>query len=278
MKDAPATYGIDAQFCSGVNIKPARYFKWKPWFDRPLAVLLAIAFAPVIIVVAVVVRLSSRGGAIFYQVRTGKNGRSFTMFKFRTMSLDAEKHTGAVWCEKNDVRITRVGYWLRKLHLDELPQLWNVARGEMSFVGPRPERPEIIVNLIEHVPGYLDRLAVLPGITGLAQINLPPDQTIEDVKQKQQLDILYILTANWWLDTRAMIATGLRLFGLSDEFVFKVLQLHCDVESFPVEPGLAKGQTRIVDSSRDDLETPRSKTQAVPSEELAAVDRSYSSN
>ena len=219
------TGNLEIRYRSDVDIRPTRYFRWKGYFERPLALLLFVAFLPVMVIVGLIVKLTSRGPAIFAQVRAGRYGESFTMYKFRSMRVDAEARTGAVWCGKEDPRVTKVGRWLRKLHLDELPQLWNVIRGEMSFVGPRPERPEIITVLVDEVPGYLNRLAVKPGITGLAQINLPPDQTIDDVCRKQQLDIEYIQTANWWLDVRAMLATALRMLGISGETTIRLMHL-----------------------------------------------------
>ncbi len=219
------TYNLESRYRSDVDVRPTRYFKWKAYLERPLAALLFVLLLPIMLLIGLLVKLTSRGPAIFAQVRTGKYGEPFTMYKFRSMRVDAEARTGAVWCIQNDPRITKVGWWLRKLHLDELPQLWNVLRGEMSFVGPRPERPEIIVTLIDEIPGYLNRLSVKPGVTGLAQINLPPDETIEDVCRKQQLDIEYIQTANVWLDLRAMTATALRMIGLSGETTIRLMHL-----------------------------------------------------
>jgi lipopolysaccharide/colanic/teichoic acid biosynthesis glycosyltransferase len=148
--------------------------------------------APLIGILILLVRCTSRGPGIYSQVRVGKDGLIFTMYKLRSMRCDAEAQTGAVWAGvKHDPRMTYVGYWLRRLHLDELPQLVNVVYGHMSLVGPRPERPEFVELLAEEVPGYLDRLMVKPGITGLAQINLPPDTDLDSVRRKLVLDREY---------------------------------------------------------------------------------------
>jgi hypothetical protein len=137
------------------------------------------------------------------------------MYKLRSMRCDAEAGTGPVWAgAAADPRVTPLGYWLRVLHLDELPQLYNVARGEMSLVGPRPERPEFVSVLARKIPGYVDRLEVLPGITGLAQINLPADTDLHSVRCKLVLDQQYIRSAGVVMDVRIILCTLLRLFGL----------------------------------------------------------------
>jgi hypothetical protein len=142
------------------------------------------------------------------------------------MRLDAETGTGPVWTSgKRDPRITPLGRILRSLHLDELPQLFNVLRGEMSLIGPRPERPEFVVVLAEEIPGYMNRLAVLPGITGLAQINLPPDTDLDSVRPKQILDLDYIRTAGPWLDLRMLLCTLLRLVGISGARAMRLMRV-----------------------------------------------------
>ena len=131
----------------------------------------------------------------------------FRMYKIRTMRRDAEAHTGPVWTKTKDPRITRIGRILRKLHLDELPQLLNVMRGEMSLVGPRPERPEFVEVLAEEIPGYMDRVLVCPGVTGLAQVNLPPDTDLKSVRRKLLLDRQYVAEAGLLLDVRLFLCT-----------------------------------------------------------------------
>jgi hypothetical protein len=136
------------------------------------------------------------------------------MFKIRTMYRDAESVSGPVWCKPRDSRITPLGKLLRVLHLDELPQLINVARGEMDLIGPRPERPIFVAKLQQAIPNYTARLQVLPGVTGLAQINLPPDETMECVRKKLVLDCAYIREASFFLDLRILACTFLRMFAV----------------------------------------------------------------
>ena len=141
------------------------------------------------------------------------------------MYEDAESDGVAKWAAQRDNRITPVGAFLRKTHLDELPQLWNVVRGEMSLTGPRPERPSICEKLALHIDDYYRRTAIKPGVTGLAQINLEPDRSIDDVRRKQCLDLHYIENANAWLDLRMLVATVMRMFGLRGAFVMKFMGL-----------------------------------------------------
>jgi hypothetical protein len=136
------------------------------------------------------------------------------MFKLRTMSCDAEATTGPVWSAREDPRTTPIGKIIRSLHLDELPQLINVMRGDMALVGPRPERPEFVELLVDEIPGYLNRLSVLPGITGLAQIHLPPDESVDCVRRKLILDLHYIETATPLVDVRVMICSLFRIMGV----------------------------------------------------------------
>jgi lipopolysaccharide/colanic/teichoic acid biosynthesis glycosyltransferase len=176
--------------------------------------LLLVAGAPIIGLLVALVRLTSRGPGLYHQVRVGQHGRIFVMYKIRTMVEDAERSGGAQWARINDPRTTRIGRLLRKFHLDELPQLVNVVKGEMAIIGPRPERPELVHVLAQEIPGYYNRLAVLPGITGLAQINLPPDTDLQSVRRKLALDLEYIRTASLWLEWRMVCWTVLRLAGV----------------------------------------------------------------
>jgi lipopolysaccharide/colanic/teichoic acid biosynthesis glycosyltransferase len=195
---------------------PSAYFCRKTAYVRALATLLLIVLSPVTLASMALVRLTSRGPMIFRQVRVGKNGKEFNVLKIRTMYRDAESASGPVLCQPRDSRITPVGRILRFLHMDELPQLINVIRGEMCLVGPRPERPEIIAKhrLDEIVPGFNERTMVLPGVTGLAQVNLPADQGADCVKAKVQLDLEYIATANANLDLRILLCTAMRMLGV----------------------------------------------------------------
>lgn len=207
------------------QLTPPRYFAYKPFCEWLLAAFLLVPGLPLIGILVLLVRWTSPGAAIFSQRRVGRDGRVFTMYKIRSMVIDAESHTGPVWSTAGDPRITPLGYWLRKLHLDELPQLWNVLRGEMSLVGPRPERPEIADILANRIPGYGRRLAVLPGVTGLAQINLPPDSDLDSVRRKLVLDLEYANEASFLLDLRMLACTALRLVGLSGDLAMRLLLL-----------------------------------------------------
>ena len=151
-----------------------------------------ILLAPLMLVVALLIRITSPGPALFGQTRVGLNGKLFTVYKFRSMYRDAEARTGAVWATKDDPRITPLGKWLRLLRIDELPQLINVIKGEMSVVGPRPERPEFVKILNEQIPFYAQRHCVKPGITGWAQINHKYGDTLEDSLRKLEYDLYYI--------------------------------------------------------------------------------------
>jgi lipopolysaccharide/colanic/teichoic acid biosynthesis glycosyltransferase len=202
------------------------FFRTKEWLECGLGFLLLVLASPVIAALILLVRLNSRGPGIFRQNRVGKRGVVFTMYKLRSMRMDAEAATGPAWSPSGaDPRTTRLGHWLRRLHLDELPQLLNVARGEMSLVGPRPERPEFVHVLAEQIPGYLNRLMVHPGITGLAQINLPPDTDLNSVRRKLMLDCEYIRTASWWLDVRIVACTALRVLWIKGPAITRTLGL-----------------------------------------------------
>lgn len=209
-----------AQDSAGLpEIVPAPYCRWKRALDLLIAVLVLVPCLPLLLL------LAWRPG-IFRQVRVGKDGRRFIMYKIRTMRDDAEAATGAVWAKKHDPRVGRFGRILRRAHLDELPQLLNVLRGEMSLVGPRPERPEFVRVLAKNIPGYRRRLAVFPGITGLAQVNLPPDSNLDSVRRKLSLDLEYIERAGLVLDLRLLFCTFLRLLWIPG---VRVLGLHREV-------------------------------------------------
>jgi lipopolysaccharide/colanic/teichoic acid biosynthesis glycosyltransferase len=148
--------------------------------------------APIMLLVALLVRLTSKGPILYRQQRVGRNGNVFTLYKFRSMVVDAEAVSGAVWAGRDDPRITRLGRVLRKYRLDEMPQLFNVVKGDMSIVGPRPERPEFVHTLSEQIPYYRQRHCIKPGLSGWAQINYKYGDTMEDVIIKLQYDLYYI--------------------------------------------------------------------------------------
>lgn len=172
---------------------------------------------PVVLLSAALVRITSRGPAFYTQMRLGRCGKPYVIYKLRSMYHDCERFSGIRWSSKGDNRVTPFGKFLRKSHIDELPQLWNVLRGEMSLIGPRPERPELVGSLEKALPRYRDRLLVKPGLTGLAQIQLPPDSDIESVRKKLVLDRVYVNHRSLWLDLRIYVATVFYLGGVSFE-------------------------------------------------------------
>lgn len=184
------------------------YLPIKIALDYVLAVVLLAMTMPVIVLGMILVKLTSPGPAFYLQRRLGKNGRNYRIIKLRTMVQDAEAHSGPVWSQAGDPRVTWIGRILRKTHIDEFPQLFNVLLGQMSLVGPRPERPEIAATLEWEVERYSDRTLVRPGITGLAQLRLPPDSDLEGVRKKLACDLYYIKHVNPWLDVRLIFFTA----------------------------------------------------------------------
>jgi len=216
------------------KVKPTAYFSRKELAERVLAGIMLIPSSILILGLVVLVRLTSRGPGIYCQERVGRNGKRFMMYKIRTMRANAEENTGAVWSPQSDPRITLIGRILRRLHLDEFPQLFNVMRGDMSLIGPRPERPEFVEILDKKIPGYALRHKVKPGITGLAQINLPPDVNLNCVRRKLKLDLEYIGTARFSLDFRMFLCSSLALTGIPGHVSKKVLKLKRTVQLPPV--------------------------------------------
>jgi len=176
--------------------------------ELALALLFLTAALPLLVVLGILVRLESRGPAVYRQSRVGRDGVPFTLYKLRTMRADAETESGPVWTDpRGDPRVTRLGRALRMLRLDELPQLWNVVRGEMSFVGPRPERPHFVETLRRVIPYYDERHAVRPGITGWAQVKFGYGSTIEDTERKLQFDLYYLKNMSLLLDLAIVLET-----------------------------------------------------------------------
>jgi lipopolysaccharide/colanic/teichoic acid biosynthesis glycosyltransferase len=218
---------------------------------------------PLFIVVPLLIKLDSPGPVFYKQMRTGINrrrqnrhltnimpernlrrqdqrredlyGKPFYIYKFRTMAEDAERRSGAVWAMQDDPRVTTVGGWLRRLHLDELPQFWNVLRGEMSLVGPRPERPEIIRRLIVEIPDYQKRLTVKPGITGPAQICLGYDSSLDDVRRKTQLDLLYISKRSLRLQLRVLALTLFKILSSAPTIDAKLVDPYLHLERMSLQ-------------------------------------------
>lgn len=183
------------------------YEELKRSFDILFAVILGIIVLPFIPFIALVIKISSPGPVFYRQKRVGQNGKSFEIIKFRTMKRDAEKETGAIWAQENDPRITRLGKLLRKMRVDELPQLWNILKGEMSFVGPRAERPEFHDKLRVRIPFYEERYIIKPGLTGWAQINFRYGSSIDDAAEKLQYDLYYIKNRSLILDLGIILKT-----------------------------------------------------------------------
>jgi lipopolysaccharide/colanic/teichoic acid biosynthesis glycosyltransferase len=235
-------------------MRPGRswYAAAKHPIEWVLAAFLLILTSPIMLVAALVVKLTSRGPIFYSQTRLGRNGRPFFIYKIRTMNDNCEKQSGICWSTKGDPRVTVVGRFLRVSHIDELPQLWNVLRGDMSMVGPRPERPEFFPELERQVPRYRERVDVRPGITGLAQVQLPPDTDIESVRRKLAQDLCYIENLSFWLDARILASTLLQVMGLPasvGRFLF----------ALPTEKPLVPGR------GRSEQDEPNKTQQALPS-------------
>ena len=185
----------------------------KRLLDVAFSLVMLLLSVPVMILAWIAIRLESSGGAIYKQVRTGKDGRDFTIYKFRSMRSDAEKD-GVQWAATNDDRITKVGRFIRKTRIDELPQLVNILQGRMSLVGPRPERPEFNQMLHEKIPFYYLRHMIHPGLTGWAQVLYPYGASVEDAQEKLQYELFYIKNYSLWLDLSIVLKTvQVVLFG-----------------------------------------------------------------
>jgi len=196
-------------------------------FDLFFSIVILTVSAPVIIPLMILIKLDSKGPVIYKQTRVGLNrrknrknswkyeerrqdnklGTPFTIYKFRTMTTDAEARSGAVWARENDSRVTRVGRVMRKMHLDEFPQFYNVLKGEMSIIGPRPERPEFVKLLNEHLLYYYKRYDIKPGITGLAQVRYHYTSSLTDSKNKVRYDLVYLRNMGFLMDVKIMFAT-----------------------------------------------------------------------
>jgi sugar transferase (PEP-CTERM system associated) len=183
-------------------------------FDIILATVSVLILSPLFIITALAIKLDSKGPVFYKQIRLGENEKEFEMYKFRSMRPEAESHTGPVWTSEDDDRITRVGNFIRQLRIDEIPQFINVLIGNMSFVGPRPERPYFVEKLSREIPYYNMRMVVKPGITGWAQINYPYGATTEDAMEKLKYDIYYIKHISPMLDVMIILWTfRIVLFG-----------------------------------------------------------------
>jgi lipopolysaccharide/colanic/teichoic acid biosynthesis glycosyltransferase len=203
------------------------YTDLKRRVDFPLAALLLAIVSPIVLLALVLVKLTSRGPALYTQRRVGRNGDTFTIYKIRTMVQDSEPN-GPRWCVPGDPRVTAVGRFLRWSHLDELPQLVNVLRGDMSLIGPRPERPEIVRQLERVLPDYRRRHLTRPGLSGLAQVLNPPDSDLRSVQIKLSYDLHYISHLGLDLDLRIAVATVFHLANVPRNWIAR-----CFGFSFP---------------------------------------------
>lgn len=230
-----------------LRLKGREYARLKPLWERPASFILLALSSPLFLITALLIKLESSGPVFYSQKRVGKNrrtkdrrraseddrplpslnrrkgdrrqcdlgGKPFIIYKLRSMRTDAEQQTGAAWSTgDNDHRVTNVGYYIRKTHIDELPQLFNVLMGQMSIIGPRPERPAFIAHLADVIEGYRERLNASPGITGLAQVQQKHDESIEDVKKKLQYDREYIGNVCLLMDVRIILQTVALIFNL----------------------------------------------------------------
>ena len=194
-----------------IEVSPEPMQLWEQVTKRIIDIMISIIVLtltlPFLLLIGLLVCLSSKGPAIYKQTRVGRKGKPFTMYKFRTMLEDAEKNSGPKWASKNDPRVTPIGKWLRKLRIDEIPQLVNVLKGDMSLVGPRPERPHFVEKFSAEVPLYSRRHRVRPGITGWAQVKWKYDASMEDVREKTKYDLFYIENASLNMDAKILINT-----------------------------------------------------------------------
>jgi lipopolysaccharide/colanic/teichoic acid biosynthesis glycosyltransferase len=212
-------------FPTRISLIKERYEMIKPLFDAGLAFVMLAVSLPLMLLAILLVKLNSRGPAIYTQKRVGRMGHVFTIYKIRTMFHDSERTSGPRWSAPGDPRVTFIGRFLRWSHVDELPQLINILKGQMSLVGPRPERPEFIDQLERALPDYRRRLLVRPGLTGLAQVQQAPDTDLSSVRRKLSYDLYYVDRMNPWLDIRLIIATALKCMGISFVWIGRILQL-----------------------------------------------------
>jgi len=194
-----------------IEISPDLMPLWEKVAKRMMDIFISfsvlVVMFPVIVAITIAIKSTSSGLAIYSQKRVGKKGRLFTMYKFRTMYDNAEAETGPTWASENDPRVTKVGAWLRKTRLDEIPQFYNVLKGEMSLVGPRPERPYFVEQFKKEIPMYTRRLRVRPGITGWAQVKWKYDSSLDDVKEKTKYDLFYVENMSLRMDFKILINT-----------------------------------------------------------------------
>lgn len=210
MEDYYSEYAVTLTDVQEIKYKLYIYDCYKRFLDIICSMAGIIISMPIMIIFAVLISLETPGSPIYKQERVGRNGSIFTLYKLRSMYNDAEKN-GAKWADRNDCRVTKIGSFIRKTRIDELPQLLNILRGDMSLIGPRPERPQFTVKFNEEIPGFVERLQVKPGLTGWAQVNGGYDITPDE---KLELDMYYIEKRSIWLDIKILFRTvGVVLTG-----------------------------------------------------------------
>lgn len=186
----------------------------KRLLDLFMAIICLIVFSPLFLICYIAVKREDGGPAIFKQERIGRFGRPFYIYKFRSMRIDAEKDGPALYQHERDTRMTKVGKFLRDHHLDELPQLWNVVKGEMAFIGPRPERKYYIDQIMEHDPRYVYLYQIRPGVTSYATLYNGYTDTIEKMLRRLELDLYYLENRSWWFDIKILVKTFINIaFG-----------------------------------------------------------------
>jgi lipopolysaccharide/colanic/teichoic acid biosynthesis glycosyltransferase len=199
------------------------YIPLKMAIDWTIAAILFIPLAPLIGFLILLVRITSPGPGLYKQKRLGRFGKPYMMYKIRSMTHNCEAKSGVVWSGPNDSRVTRIGRFLRDAHLDELPQLFNVLRCEMSLIGPRPERPELVEKIRRQLPRYPERMEVRPGLTGFAQIQHPADLDLDHVRRKLMYDLYYVKEVGPLLDVRILLGTALYICGTTFKALGKLL-------------------------------------------------------
>jgi lipopolysaccharide/colanic/teichoic acid biosynthesis glycosyltransferase len=238
--DSPETVSVSF---GAIPLRHSRYLRFRNFAERAIAFAFFLLLLPVMLVLGLLVRIGSPGGALYHQKRLGQFGREYWMIKIRSMRHDSEEVTGPVWAAKRDDRVTPLGQFMRETHLDELPQLWNVVRGEMSIIGPRPERAELARKIEKLAPNYRERLQLRPGLTGLAQVKLPADRDVSDACRKLAFDLYYVRHVNLTMDLRIAASTLFHLSGLVADSLGKGLVRSCSI---------AVEQSQFVELSGDD--------------------------
>ncbi|MFL5246062.1 MAG: sugar transferase [Gemmataceae bacterium] len=234
------------KFASKIAPRPnSWYLKIKTGGDCFIASALLILFTPVVLIAALLIKLTSKGPAFFTQKRVGRDNRIYTIYKLRTMYHDCEKQSGPQWSRVGDPRVTALGRFLRRSHIDELPQLWNVLKCDMSLVGPRPERPEFVKILAHDLPHYRERLRVRPGMTGLAQVQLPPDTDLASVRRKLTCDLFYVHHISLLLDLKVALGTVFYLAGIPFGWTRTLFQMPTSEAVESVYRGMGAQNARV---------------------------------